>query len=291
MALNRPQVSRQVGGEGVGVPIAEKYREAGHAVAVGRQTVRLHVVDHLQAVLQPPQKAVVVDQCRRGRGIDPAASSEPAQRLAGRAHPQPGHSPAPYQLLGLSEEFDLADAAAAGLDVVAFDRDPAAAAMGVDLPLDRVDVLDCREIEVLAPDKGPQLAQEPPSGNAVAGDRAGLDQRRPLPVLADALIISHRRRYRHRRRGRGRVRAQPQIDAKHVAVAGAFFEQPHQIAREPAEKGLRAFACRHPRPRGVVKQYQVDIARIVELAPAELAQAEHDQPAVALRIVRLRQGD
>ena len=45
------------------------------------------------------------------------------------------------QLLGLHEEFDLADAAAAELDVVALDRDLVVAAVGVDLPLHR---LRCR---------------------------------------------------------------------------------------------------------------------------------------------------
>ena len=113
--------------------------------------MRLLVIDHLQAVLDPAQKAVIVDQGASGRRVDAAASGQPAQCLAGRADPQLGQPPAPDQLLGLGEEFDLADAATADLDVVAFDRDPAAAAMGVDLALDRMDVLDRREIEVPAP--------------------------------------------------------------------------------------------------------------------------------------------
>ena len=48
------------------------------------------------------------------------------------------------QLLGLREELDLADAAAAELDIVALDRDLAVAAIGVDLPLHLVDVGDGR---------------------------------------------------------------------------------------------------------------------------------------------------
>ena len=143
----------------------------------------------------------------------------------------------------------------------------------------------------LAPQKGPQFTQKPLPGNPVPGDRAGLDQRRPLPILADALIIGHRRRHRHRRRRRGRVGAKPQISPKHVAVAGALFEQPHKIAREPAEEGLGALARCHPRPSRVVKQNQVDIARIVEFGAAKLAHAEHDQPAVVLRIGRVGQRD
>ena len=97
---------------------------------------------------------------RGRRGIDAAGRGEAAQRLAGRPDPQLAQPAAPDQLLGLREEFDFADAAAAGLDVVALDRDSPAAAIGVDLTLDRVDVLDRRKIEVLAPDKRLQLAQK-----------------------------------------------------------------------------------------------------------------------------------
>ena len=57
------------------------------------------------------------------------------------------------QLLGLREKLDLADAAAADLDVVAFDRDLALAAIGLHLPLHVVDVGKRREIQMLAPDE------------------------------------------------------------------------------------------------------------------------------------------
>ena len=68
--------------------------------------------------------------------------------------------PAQDQLLGLGEEFDLADAAAPQLDVVARDRDFAMADMGMDLPLDRMDVLDGREVEIAPPDEGRDARRE-----------------------------------------------------------------------------------------------------------------------------------
>ncbi len=138
---------------------------------------------------------------------------------------------------------------------------------------------------------GPQLAQKPLAGDAVAGDRPRLDQRGALPILADAFVIGDRRRDRHRRRRRARVGAQPQIGAENIAVAGALLEHAHKIAREPAEEGLGAVARVDPRSRRIEKQDQVDIARIVELAGAELAHAEHDQPAIVLRIGRVREHD
>ena len=87
----------------------------------------LRVLDHLQPVFDAAQKAVVVDQRVAGRGVDAPGRGECAQRRAGRADPQRPHPAAPDQLLRLGEELDLADAAAAGLDVVPLDRDLAAA--------------------------------------------------------------------------------------------------------------------------------------------------------------------
>ena len=120
----------------------------------------LRVLDHLQPVLDAAQKAVMVDQRVARRGVDAPGRRQRAQRLAGRADPQRPHAAAPDQLLRLREKLDLADAAAAGLDVVPLDRDAAAALMRVDLPLDRMNVLDRREIEVLAPNERLQFREE-----------------------------------------------------------------------------------------------------------------------------------
>ncbi len=124
-------------------------------LAVGfRQRVGLLVLDHLQAVLELAQNSdrLRSRSARRFIGYEPAR----AQRLdrlerAGRA--QIGIAPAEDELLRLREEFDLADAAAPELDVVARDRDRAVAAMGVNLPLDGMDVLDRGVIEIAPPDE------------------------------------------------------------------------------------------------------------------------------------------
>ncbi len=132
----------------------------GEPGAVGRQPMRLRVIDHLKAMLDPAQKTIVGAQLVGGGAIDAAGLGEPVECRAGRRDAQFAHPAAPDQLLGLGKKFDLADAAAAGLDVVARDPDARAAAMRVDLALDRMNVLDRRKIEVFAPDKGLQIAQE-----------------------------------------------------------------------------------------------------------------------------------
>ena len=60
---------------------------------------------------------------------------------------------------------------------------------------------------------------------------------------------------------------------------------PRSRARRTKKDWMPSRAA-HLRPARVVKKDQVDIARIIELVAAELAHAEDDEPAVALRIVR-----
>ena len=127
-------------------------RDAVLAVGHG---MGLLVLDHLQPMFQRAQIAIValefVAGLRRRRGRR-ATSASSAPCVDGDA--QVGMAPAQDQLLGLGEEFDLADAAAPQLDVVARHRDLAMADMGMDLALDGLDVLDGGEIQIAPPDEG-----------------------------------------------------------------------------------------------------------------------------------------
>ena len=97
------------------------------------------------------------------------------------------------ELLGLHEELDLTDAAAAELDVVAKDRDRAMALHGMDLALQRLHVGDGREIEIFAPDIGLEPVEKFLAQRHVAGHGARLDHRGALPVLAHAFVVNRRR--------------------------------------------------------------------------------------------------
>src|SRR5262249_53938228 len=88
------------------------------------------------------------------RGVaDPAALGQRRQRRQGLASSQLRMPAAGDELLGLHEELDLANAAAAELDVVALDRDVGMAPVGVDLALQRLDLGDRGEVEILSPDE------------------------------------------------------------------------------------------------------------------------------------------
>ena len=210
MALHLAQVPEQRVRERIAVLEAGKTGEALQPFAIGRQRVGLIVGHHLQAMLDGAQEFVGGVEIGAGIAADPAALRERGQRRQRFAAAQLGMAAAGDELLGLREELDLADAAAAELDVVAFDRDILVAAIGVDLALHRLDVGHRGEVEIFPPDERRELRQDRLAGRDVAGAGARLDQRRALPVLADAAVVVQRRLGRDRDRasrpGSGRSR-------------------------------------------------------------------------------------
>ena len=95
----------------------ERARDRRAGTRVGRQVVRLQVANDLQAVLQPPQESVRVGE-RRGVGLgDVALGGERVQRRKGVRAPQTGVAPAVHDLEQLDGELDVANAAAAALDL------------------------------------------------------------------------------------------------------------------------------------------------------------------------------
>ena len=243
VALHVAQMAEQRLGKAVAIGKAEEAGEAFEPLAVARQRVGLLVGDHLQPVLEHAQEPIGGAELVARRGADPFALGQHVEHRQRLAAAQLRMAAAGDELLGLHEELDLADAAAAELDVVALDRDLAMAAIGVDLPLHAVDVGDGGEVEIFAPDERRQLAQQLLAGRDVAGAGARLDHGGALPVAPDALVVVERRRGRDRDLGRARVGPQPQIGAEHVAVGGALLQQLHQAARDAARRTAPA-RCR-----------------------------------------------
>src|SRR5580765_4985091 len=103
-------------------------------------------------MLDLAQEAVGLDQILGIGGGEVPGADQRAQGLAGAAQPQRRIAPAKNQLLGLDEELDFADAASPQLHVMTEHLDGTATAMGIDLALDRMDVVDGREVQMLAPD-------------------------------------------------------------------------------------------------------------------------------------------
>ena len=151
-----------------------------------------------------------------------------------------------------------------------------------------MDVGKGREIQMLAPDERRDVREQRLAGLGVAGAGPRLDHGCALPGPPFPLVIMQRRLCRDRYLGGGRVRTQPQIDAKHVSVAGALLQQPRQGLCNADKERLRLDVGGQRARRRIEKNNQVDVARIVQLAGAHLAHGKHYQPAIVLRPVATR---
>ncbi len=288
VVFNIAEMTQQRLAEGSGRVEAGKQREGFEFRGRGRQCLRLPVLDHLQPVLDHPQEAIGLDHLRRRLRLHPCGGHQRLDRRAGGRLPQLRIAPAPDQLLGLGEELDLADAAAAKLDIMAGHGDVPVAFHRMDLPLDGMDVLDGGEIQMLAPDERPQALQEGLAGLDIAGDGPRLDHRRPFPVLTHALVIGLRRQHREGEGRGGGVGPQAQVGAEHIAGVGPLLQDAQEIPRQADEEILDRALAGVAGDFRVVEQYQIDVAGIVQLARAKFPHAQDHQPGAFQRVVGVR---
>ena len=291
MGFDPPEVRQQVRSERLRIGISEERRQVPQSGLVGGQGVGLLVVHHLQPVLDLAQVAVNGDQVVRGLRRDAGLCGQGAQGIDGGDAAQFRLAAAPDELLGLDEELDLADSPAAELDVVPGQRDGAAAPVGVDLALDRVDVLDGGEIQVLAPDERRQPFEEGGPGLAVAGHRARLDHGGAFPVLTQAFIIGFRGQRGQGERRRPGVGAQPQVGPEDIPVGRALIHQAHETSGQAHEMVVQFLGPVGSDAFIVVQHDEVDIAGIVELPRAQLAHAEDHQSRTLFGVVGIGQGE
>ncbi len=254
-------------------------------------------------MLDVPQEVVRGPQPRADVRVEQVVDDEPVERRARRPQPQVGHASAADQLEVLRDELDLADAAAAELDVDASRRRGtvrrAAAAhafatrgLRADLPVQLAQRVDRAEVEIAAIDERHdeplELARRVAAEHRSRHD-AALDPREAFPVARarDEVALEHREA-RHER-ARVAVGTQSHVDAEHEAVGRHVGERRDQRAAEAREE--RVVRDRTDRHVGIdrarlavvgVDEDQVDVGRDVQLAAAELAHADDHQ---VLRLV------
>ena len=154
------------------VGIAQANGQLAQLGRVARQQMRLQVEHDLQAMLDLAQESVVLFQqrpflMRQAAARSPTARSLPACcRCAGR------QIAAVEQLQELDDEFDVANAAVAGLDIVAVG--PFAVRALLDAALEGLDARDVGPAEIAAIDPRFELVEKLAAQVQVAGDRAGL---------------------------------------------------------------------------------------------------------------------
>ncbi len=237
--VHRAQQPPNGGVEPAQVALAEQGCDASaFAVAFG-QFVGLMIADHLDAMFQRAQGSIGLGQFGGHLEVHVARGGQGVQRVDRAGAAQTRVATAQDQLLGLDVEFDLADPAMAQFQVRALGLHALIDLVHMDLALDRVDVGYGGEVQVAAPDEGLQLSQESLARSDIAGRHPGFDMGRPLPVLADALIIVHGGGDRRRHRGRRWIGPQPQIDTEHVTVRSARLQEFGDGLGQAHGQGLR----------------------------------------------------
>ena len=218
-ALHAPPV-------GVQIPLAVRPVDESHrlgetlaAGGVGRDQMGLFIAPRLDAVLHAAQKPIGLAQLVDRVGRQHIELAEPRQHLQNRTHAQPAVASAVDQLERLADEFDLADAAPAELDI----RVGALLLQFVlDQPLHRAQRIDDAEIDIAAIDERPQDGHQLASRDLRSGNHARLDHRVTLPGARLAFIIClEGGKTGHQRTGLAE-RSQAGIDAKHETVGGAW---------------------------------------------------------------------
>ena len=164
-------------------------------------------------------------------------------------------APALADLQHLDHELDLADPAAAELDVPLLELsrgEPAVALVLVPQHLaHRVGS------ERPAPHEGRGTPQQLAADREVARHRARLEQREALPGGAAPTVVLRGRRYRVGQRARAPLGAQAQVDAVDVSLRGRLSQDRRQVAAErlrvrfgdrPPRRGRRGGRRRGRRP-------------------------------------------
>ena len=287
MALHGAQVPDQRVRKCIAIGKAEEAGKSRQRLGVRGQRMGLLVRHHLQAVLDRAQETIGRVEIAGRLGVDPSALRQPVQHFERRATAQIRMPAARDELLGLDEEFDLANAAAAKLEIVAFDCDVVVAAVGVNLAFHGLDIGDRRVIEIFAPDERGEIGEKRLAGEDVARASARLDERGALPVLSGALVIAQRRERRDRDLGRCRIRAQAQVDTKHVTVGGALLEQLHQAAGQADVERGRLERRIERRCRRIEQYDEIHIAGIIELERTHLAHRQHEITGSRFRLRRV----
>ena len=145
----------------------------------------------------------------------------------------------------------------------------------LDAAFERLDAADIGPREPAPVDPGLKVDEQLLSERLIAADETALYPGLPFPCAAKLVVVIERGREPRHRRPDTAMRPQPQVHAIRAAEVGRLADQPHGLLHGPLEKllvgaGLRPLGP----PLERIDEDEVDVARIVELGAAELAERD-----------------
>ena len=235
-------------------------------------------------MFEAAQKAIGHHQLLAAAGGQQASLDQQRQHLQRWSHLQGDIAPATDQLKNLGDKLDFPNPAGAELDVIGL---VLAQHFAANLCVQVAHGVDCAEIEIFSVDEGSNdLSQhlDPFTLAVFTGvHHPRLDPGVALPFtpLRDQIVFQ--RNERADQRPGIAVRTQAHVNAEHLPVTGDFVERGNQPLAEAGEEVMHFDTSPAVRCPGRflylgINEDQVDIGRNVQLAPAELAHADHHQP-------------
>ena len=266
-------LAQPIGGR-LACAVAHTHRQPGKLRRIPGHHVRLAIVEDLKPMLDGAQERVGAFQNTAFLVGQSARLRKPPHCLERRARADLRRVAAAQELEELNRELDVADPAPAALDVGVIG--PVANGPVFDPSLERLDAADVGTRQPAAVDPRLHLGEHPPSQGLIAGDAPGLYPRLPLPGAAVAVVILEHRLLRHGRRSGRPVGPQPQVDAVGDPQVGRLHDQPHRLLHNPLEElGICTGLGSLHAAVGRIHEHEVDVAGIVQLQTAELAQRDH----------------
>ena len=219
------------GGGGRPAADAEAPRHEPQRHRLARQRVGLQLVEQLQPVLDGAQMHERVREGAPELGRQVAALGEPEQRLERVALAQPGVVAAVEELQRLHDELDLADAAAAELDVAGAPVTVAAPGqLPIDLALHAANRRHHAFVEPLAIDDPARQVHELRADPLVAGRHARLEQRLALPRRRALAVVGVVALERECDRAHAPLGPQSHVDPEDVALVGHRLDDLDDLA-------------------------------------------------------------
>ncbi len=206
-----------------------------------------------------------------------ACRGQRIERGTGFAHPKRRVAPAMDQLVGLGEEFDLADAAAPLLEIEARPRYARPRILRPDPRTQAPDLVDSSEIQTASPDKGADGIEKRLAACDIARSGACTDKGGAFPSERRAFVMAGRRLERYCQRADLGGRAQPQVDAEDVSFRCDIGQQSHDIAGIALRRLGRIVTLPAGQRLAIVEQNGIDVGAVVEFARAMLAQRQPDE--------------
>ncbi len=236
-----------------------------------------HMAENLQAVFDRAQSVIAFAQHAGIFGVDQVGPGQRIEAGTRAAQAQRGIAPAVDQLVRLGIEFDLADPAAAFLEVEPGAGPGRAGVTGTDALRQPADFGDGPEIQTFAPHERTDRGEKTLAGSNVAGAGTRPDEGRPFPRQGRAFIMAQRAVDRDCQRTDFRRRTQAQVDAEDVPFGIDVAHGLHQRAGDPLRRFPRFIACAAGERRRVIKQDRIDIRAVIKLLRAVLAQCQRQE--------------